>query len=93
MRISTTLRQHFVIANTIVMLAYSISFILLNGPYGELDKIHGLVLGLHLVSLVVFGQPNQLHKREVLTRLLASAMVVGIVGGLLWFYNAMSHMH
>ncbi len=86
-------RYAVILINLLVMAIYSVLFMLINGAYGEQTFPHLYVLATHVVVLLVVGVLS-LWKNERSARMfLVSFLLVAVLGGGLWFLDAMSHMH
>jgi len=86
-------RYAVILINLIVVVGYSAFFILINGPFGEQTFLHLYVLLAHLVLLCAAGIWILWEKERWARMFLVSLMLVTVLGGGLWFLNAMAHMH
>ena len=86
-------RYSVIVINLLIVLSYSVIFMLINGSFGERTFQHLYVLAAHVAILLVVGVLT-LWKNERRGRMfLVSFVVVAILGGGLWFLDAMGHMH
>jgi NADH:ubiquinone oxidoreductase subunit 6 (subunit J) len=86
-------RYAVILINLLIVLSYSVLFMLINGPFGEQTFKHLYVLAAHVAILFVVGTFS-LWKNERRGRMfLVSFVLVAVLGGGLWFLDAMGHMH
>ena len=86
-------RYAVILINLFIMVSYSMLFMLANGPFGERTFQHLCVLVAHIAALLAVGVFN-LWKTERRARMfLMSFLLVAVIGGGLWFLDAMGHMH
>lgn len=82
-----------ILINLLIVVSYSAIFMLINGPFGERTFQHLYVLAAHVAILLVVGIFS-LWKVERRGRMfLVSFVLVAVLGGGLWFLDAMGHMH
>lgn len=86
-------RYAIILINLLIAVSYSGLFMLANGAFGEQTFLHLYVLTGHVVILLALGIFS-LSKNERSARMfLVSFLLVGVLGGALWFLDALGHMH
>jgi hypothetical protein len=82
-----------ILINVLIVVGYSVLFMLMNGPFGKQTFPHLYVLATHVAILLAMGLFSLLKNEQNARMLLVSFVLVAILGGGLWFLNAFGHMH
>ncbi len=80
-------------ANLLVLALYSAVLTIWNGPFGHLSGAHLLLVVAHVTVLFLRAILEMLQQGGGTMKIVATAFIVGTVGGATCFYNFMSHMH